>query len=144
MSIPPIPQLVLMATLLFLSFVDLFTYKNKKGIIPSIITSGLLVALIFLNGFESLGGLIVGSLMAWLLWDADVMKGMADVKLFIACCMLIPTNLLIGYFTLIMVGLYIFFLIIWVVIMKKKEYPPFIPVIFFSYATYLVIWGVLN
>jgi hypothetical protein len=122
---------------LFIGVIDVMTFNKRKGFIPSFLTSAFLIVA-FLCGWNVYGLQVLllgclGGLISLLFTDLDVWGGLADLKVFVACCMLFGSVLGVLYFGLatVLFGL----LLKWFVKRFYHEYKkvPFIPVILVAF-----------
>ncbi len=119
--------------LIILSFVDIFTYDKKESHIPSIITTSFIIILLIIGGNVVIYAGLLGFLIALLLTEVNLFMGLADVKVFTACCMVLVTLMSVLYFTLIMLGLAVIYQFIVKKFIKDQEVIPFIPLIFIAF-----------
>lgn len=81
--------------LIVIGLIDVLTYDKKKGYIPSVLTTIFLIVA-YLIGASINPGLtieigIFACLVALLFTDLDMWGGLADLKVFVACALLIPS-----------------------------------------------------
>jgi len=135
--INPLNPLVLIIGI-FLLIVSIIDWKLKA--IPSIMLTGMLFVVAFLNPFNLWFG-IMAFILAYLLYEGDFFSGIADIKIMTMIGFMIPST---NYF-FVFILLTIFFGMVWKVLIKwrfKEEKDiAFIPVLFFVYITLLFIGG---
>ena len=127
--------------LIFLAVISIIDLKVRK--IPSIFLTGMLftVALIsILNQSSALSLGILGFIMAYLLYEADFIRGVADIKVFtMISFMVLDIYSFLGFIVLLM-----FFGIIYKSVIKirtKDTECAFIPVFLAVYVVMLLIGG---
>lgn len=95
--------------LIILSFLDL-----KYKAVPSVMTTGLILVCSLLY-FNHLNFAIISFIFAWLLYEGDIFKGIADVKigalLGFFCVSLLEVIQLLGLF---LICIYTFKLVLWI------------------------------
>lgn len=132
--------IITIAFLIILSILDIFTYRRKKGFIPAILTTMFIIISFLLAGVT---GLIVGifaSLIALALIDLDLFHGVADLKVFIACGITLPSFMMVACFGLGTTLIAFIYKYIITKKFKKMKEIPFIPAILLAY---LLILGVI-
>jgi len=118
----------------FLFIVSILDLKFKK--IPSILLTSLIFMVVFLNPENLIFG-VLSSIFALLIYEADFIGGIADIKVIAVIGMMINSYFyFVGFILLVMV--YGFF---WKVINKWRNKEDnevaFIPALFF---VYIVLW----
>lgn len=119
--------------LIVLSFIDIFTYSKHKSYIPSMITTAFLIVSFIIFGNTAIYTGALGFLIALFLTDVNLFLGLADIKVFTACCMAFPTFMSILWFSLIMLGLTVIYQFIVKKFIKNQEVIPLIPLIFIAF-----------
>lgn len=120
--------------LTLISIIDVKTYNEENGYIPSVITTIFLI-MAFLVGFPgSIPSGILAGLIALLLTDLDFWGGIADFKVFVAGGMLFPDfiqmSVFAGFVTLF--G-FMYKVVMLRVIKKDCVQIPFIPAILVAF-----------
>ena len=120
-----------------LSIFDFYTFKKRKAMMPSVITT-LFMIVAFIIGYSNvqiniLLALSFGVLLAIFMTDMELWAGYADFKIFVACSMLFMSMRTILWFALLVIVLAILAkgIINETNIAKKLKlkYIPFIPII---------------
>jgi len=123
--------------LIILSILDIKTFNLKKGFIPSVLTTIFLIVVFIMAGISGLITGLFACLIAMLFIDLDIFHGVADLKIFIACGITLPTILMVGVFglaTLIAGAGYKF-----LAKKTKLKQVPFIPMLLIGYVSTLAI-----
>ena len=121
--------------LILLSIIDVLTYKSKKGGIPSVITTSLIIIMFIVGDVES--GLL-GLLFGLLFTDLDLWGGLADTKVFLATCMLFNFYGVFIYSVLVCILAFGSKFLI-KMFNKKARKMPFIPIIGFAFVVSIVL-----
>lgn len=133
--------------LLVLTLLDFWSFNKKQGFIPSVLTTTFLIISFLFGVFynESLVSIlaIFGVLIGLLFTDLDLWGGIADLKTFVACCMLFPHGLgvLLFAFCVSALNLLIKGVVKWKIVKKGKSFEiPFIPVLLIAFiiASFLI------
>jgi hypothetical protein len=133
------PLFVALGFLILISILDFLTYNKKHGLIPSVLTTMFLIVMFVLGAGNPTQTLFIGVfafLIALLFTDLDLWGGWADLKVFIAGAMALPTIASVGTFALFLT---IFAVVIKGVVVwklnkgKKIKHIPFIPVILLAF-----------
>ena len=136
-------SLVLIIVLAIISIVDL---KFKK--IPSILLTGILFVVAMIQLFTPSGlahfhlaGGIAFLIIAWLLYEADFIGGLADVKVLVIIGMMINSYpmLLVGVLLTMLFGFAYKLVFRYAFKKKKEEEVPFIPCLFYVYCVLLIV-----
>jgi len=137
--------LVLIPILIIISLIDIKFHK-----VPSILLTGMIFVVAMIQIFSPtnlayfhLAGGVVFFVFAWLLYEAEFIGGIADVKV------ITIIGLMIGSYPMLLVGVILILLFGFIykvgmrIIAKKKfdEEIPFIPCLFLVYLTLYLIQG---
>lgn len=128
-----IEYIIALIFLVIISFLDIKTFNLKDGYIPAVLTTSFIIFSFAISGVSGLVTGIFSFLIGLLLVDLDLFHGLADLKVFIACGLLLPSILhvaLFGFFTSLLAVGYKFILL---KTNKKMEEIPFLPVLLVAY-----------
>lgn len=117
--------------LIVLSFLDIKTFNLKEGFIPAVLTTSFIAITFALAGISGIIAGLFGLIISFLLIDLDVFHGLADMKIFIACSITLPSILMVSYF-----GAFTCFIgLFYKILLKKTKFKeiPFIPVLLIAY-----------
>jgi len=126
--------------LIALSILDFWTFNKDKGFIPASLTTIFLIVTFILGSMKDplliIQAGIAGLLFGILFTDLDLWGGFADLKIFIACSMLMPSFLGIVYFALVLtIVSFVFKFLVKKLLTGGREWQiPFIPVIMIAFA----------
>ena len=122
--------------LLVLSILDFFTFNKKQGFIPSVLTTMFLIVAFILGTVSNSGviitTIILGILLSLLFTDLDLWGGIADLKIFIGCCMLFNSVLAVFFFAFFC-SLLGFLVKVLVVKNSKLKSIPYIPILLIAF-----------
>ena len=123
--------------LIILSILDVKTFNLKHGFIPAALTTLFLIVVFIMAGVSGIITGLFASLIAMLFIDLDIFHGVADLKIFIACGITLPSIMMVGVFglTTLIAGVGYKFL---AKKTKLKEIP-FIPILLVGYVSTLAI-----
>ena len=127
-------QLIVLGILLFIFAIIDFKVKE----IPSILLTGTLFVICALN----LGNIPFGVLsfiFAYLLYEADFIGGVADIKIIVTIGLLINSIYVLAFYIIIVLIYGIGWKIIYKWMFNKEKECPFIPCLFFVYVVLTVI-----
>jgi len=125
--------------LIVISILDLKTFHLKEGFIPAVLTTSFLIVAFMWAGTIGIYTGIFGALLSLLLVDFDLFHGVADVKVFVACSILLPSLISVAYFGAITSVIAVIYMLLARRIKGLKEIP-FVPALLLSF---LATWGVL-
>jgi len=129
--------------LIVLSLIDFWTYRPKdKGHIPSSLTTIFLVLALIIAGEGALFmGAVIG-IIALFFAEQELYGGIADLKIIIACGLLLPSLLSVLVFgaVLSIIAVMLKSIILFKVTKGKNQNFPFIPLILISF---LISQGVM-
>lgn len=128
-----------LAMLIELSIIDFLTYSEKsKGYIPSIFTTLFLLLALVIAGESCLFSLTILIIIALFFAEQELYAGIADLKVFIAAGLLMPSlmSMLVFAVILTMVSFITKFML---VKFGKGKTLPFIPPILIAF---VIAWGI--
>jgi len=128
---------IVLGFLLVVSFID---WKLK--VLPSVMLTAMLFVVAFLNPANLWFG-IMGFIVAYMLYELDYFRGVADIKVMtMIAFMLSTTNNFLGFVLLV-----VWFGLVWKVLIKwrlpKEKDVAFLPVFLFVYIALMVLGGIL-
>jgi hypothetical protein len=133
------PFFVALGFLILISILDFLTYNKKHGFIPSVLTTSFLIIMLVLGVQNPIQTLYIGAfafLIALLFTDLDLWGGWADLKVFIAGAMALPTLMSAGTFALLLTifAVVVKGIVVWKLNQGKKiKHIPFIPIILLAF-----------
>jgi prepilin signal peptidase PulO-like enzyme (type II secretory pathway) len=133
-------EVVCFIFLIILSLIDLYSFNLKDGAIPSILTTSFILMVMLMTGHYIY--VVVGLVMALLLYDLKIYDGEPDIKIFVALSVAMPTiptifllGAIVGVVGLVYKAILRGF--------KIKRECPFIPAIALSYFVFVMIQYIL-
>lgn len=133
------PLFIALGFLILISVLDFLTFNKKHGFIPSVLTTSFLIVMLVLGIGNPTQTLFIGAfafLISLLFTDLDLWGGWADLKVFIAGAMALPTLASAGTFALLLTifAVVIKGVVVWKLNQGKKiKHIPFIPVILLAF-----------
>jgi len=132
----PLIYFIPMIFLVVLSILDIKTFDLEEGAFPSALTSGIVLICFILNPNPSI--FILAVIIAIILLDMELYSGMADLKLFIASSLVMPSIYFVFLFACSMSVLAVPYKYI-IKRYTNLDELPFIPIIAIGYMVTLVL-----
>jgi len=123
----------------FLIFVSIIDWKTKQ--IPSIILTGMLFVVLILNPTHVLLG-IASFVIAWLLYEADFISGIADIKATVIVGLMLSSLSWFFLYVLLLCAYGLFWKVLIKWRMKRAKKIAFLPVFLFLFITLWILGGI--
>ena len=124
---------------LFLLIASIIDWKIR--VIPSILLTGMLLVVAFLNQGHLFFG-VLGFIIAYLLYEAEFFSGVADIKIMVMLSFLIGS----ANWMLIFILLTVAFGLLWKILIKWRikhdKNCAFIPIFLFIFITLILLGGI--
>ena len=135
--------------IILLGIVSIIDYKFKQ--IPSFFLTGILFITTFISFYDTQFGMIrilhlsLAFIFAWMLYEADFIGGVADIKVISIIGLMILDSLMFLVFVLLVMLYGMAYKLTFRYLLKKeyKEEIPFIPCLFIVYLTLYLIGGLI-